>query len=319
MTGDGFEDLAPRRSEAEAEETQTRLDNFIMAWRASSQSADEALATLQAARNRGHAAMWQLLACMYAIAPQLKSGGCLDARLRDAIEQFPEQAERTRRWVAQDSYDIVLTYALGLGRKHASKKSNWRKTLKQAEENNIPFEEEAFLAWINEVGGEEKARRPEKRESVDLTAKIEGLDVPNTTEGALKLSIPAETDLPGGMCVVLLKEVAREKQDRLFQPVEIITDERSVASTFLKVTKRWEVETRKEMNKLAHEQERERKRQQRIDEHGDRPPKAKPSTKRGRRMGPSRLRRRKSTAPPITDFMHDMNAGSGAAAGGGVQ
>jgi hypothetical protein len=317
MTDDEFENLDRRRNETEdeAEQSHQRLDSRIEAWRVCRQSEDAALTVLEAAHTGSRAAMYQLLACMYALAPKLKVGADLDTRLRDAIEQFPEQSDRKRRWIAKDSYDVALTYALGLSREAASTKSNWRATLTQAGSEGVECTEEAFLSWIDKVGGEEKARRPDKREPFD----IEGFGASIVDDGGpdslFKVSVPESQELPGGLLLVLGKVRRREGGCCYAQPVEVFTDE-TVISASAKLKRRAERHNLEEAAKDQRKRAREEKQKQLIDEYGDRPPKRMRSKKKSSGVRLSKFRRRKISGPAVTDFMADVSSTAQAAIGG---
>lgn len=247
---------------------------------------------------------WQFLSYVYTIAPELQSGSLLEVEVRKKVEEHPDFCNRKRPWRPKTQYEVLLTYRLGLNRSMASKKSNLLKTLKQAEAENVPHSEEAFMAWIESVGGAEKARRPEKREPVNVEELAESIPTPPDPDNAFQVRLPAEEVLPGGFAVVFAKLFKRDGEHCLLEPIEVFTDARTVEGAAAKLKRKWDSAKRAEVRNIQREQARELKRQQQIDEHGDRPPKHTRPKRRKHPMPPLGFRKRKpkgDTLRPFTD------------------
>lgn len=305
MTDEEFEDLNSRRSKeaAAAERTKRDLDERVDAWLSTVSSEEAAYDALKKEREHSRAAGWRVLARIYVIAPQLKVGATLDTLLRNEIEALPEQADRKRQWNPKDGYDVALTYVHGLSREAASTKSNWRATVTQAEKEKVPHDEGAFLAWLQNVGGEEKARRPELRKQMSLTELAQAVPTAADPANAFEVEIPPEQELPNGFAVVFAKVYRRHGDRCLLQPLEVFNDERSVKAAAAKLQRKWEAERKAQERQLQREQERARKRQEQIDEHGHRPPKRQKRNRRKNRVPPLGAQKRKAKGATILPFV----------------
>lgn len=218
------------------------------------------------ADGRGKMSLWALLGKTYEFANQIEKNNLTRVDLLAEVSKVPGVAG-SNRWRPQTkhAFDLLLVLLLGLKEDTKATKSQWLRTLKAAQAENVASTQEAFSDWIENIGGVaaalklgKKPRLPKK----NISEMAKDLPDPDnledkTIEMPLKMS---DDDLPDGFGLVIVKKA---NDTGGVVPIGTIVNERQVSDairTFLADQKRQERKDGAYVLKMSEDQKKSTRR-----------------------------------------------------------